>query len=82
MLLLGVGLLYSSWRVVDLILPLTLLVYFHLAVVWFEEPELRRGFGSKYEDYCKRVPRWFPVPASPAHAAQQGDAAGGASRRR
>ena len=63
-LLLGVGLLYSPWRAVDLGLPLLLLVYFHVAVVRVEEPELRRRFSLKYEAYCERVPRWFPVPTS------------------
>ena len=48
-LLLGVGLLYSTWRAVDLALPLLLFVYFHLSVVWVEEPALRRQFGSEYE---------------------------------
>ena len=59
-LLLGVGLLYSPWRAVDVGLPLFLFLYFHVAVVRVEEPELRRRFGSKYQDYCDRVPRWFP----------------------
>ena len=59
-LLLGVGLLYSPWRAVDLGLPLLLLLYFHVAVVRVEEPELRRRFSSKYEEYCERVPRWLP----------------------
>jgi len=59
-LLLGVGLLYSPWRAIDGGVPLLLLIYFHVAVVRFEEPELRRRFGSKYEEYCKRVPRWLP----------------------
>jgi len=61
-LLLGVGLLYSPWRAVDLGLPLLLLLYFHVAVVLVEEPGLRRRFSSKYEEYCERVPRWLPVP--------------------
>lgn len=65
-LLLGVGLLYSPWRAVDLGLPLLLLVYFHVAVVRVEEPELRRRFGSKYDEYCERVPRWLPLPTSRA----------------
>jgi protein-S-isoprenylcysteine O-methyltransferase Ste14 len=80
-LLLGVGLLYPTWDAEDLILPLLLLVYFHLSVVRFEEPALRRHFSSTYEEYCKRVPRWFPLPTSSTRAARQGDAAGGASRR-
>ena len=61
-LLLGVGLLYSPCRALDLGLPLLLILYFHVAVVRVEEPELRRRFGSKYEEYCERVPRWLPVP--------------------
>lgn len=80
-LLLGVGLLYSTWRVKDLVLPLLVLAYFHVSVVWVEEPALRRRFGAAYNEYCKRVPRWLPLPASGARAAQQGDAAAGASRR-
>ena len=49
-LLLGVGLLYAPWRPVDLALPLLLFVYFHVSVVWVEEPALRRQFGSKYAE--------------------------------
>ena len=33
---------------------------FHLFVVLYEEPHLRRKFGSGYEDYCRTVPRWLP----------------------
>jgi protein-S-isoprenylcysteine O-methyltransferase Ste14 len=79
-LLLGVAMLYSPWRAVDLGLPLLLLAYFHVAVLRIEEPELRRRFSSKYEEYCERVPRWIPAPAS--RAAQQQHAANGAARRR
>ena len=61
-LLLGVGLLYPTWEAKDLVLPLLLLVYFHLAVVRVEEPALRQHFGPTYEEYCQRVPRWFPAP--------------------
>jgi protein-S-isoprenylcysteine O-methyltransferase Ste14 len=50
-------------------LPLLLLAYFHVAVLRIEEPELRRRFGSKYEAYCERVPRWFPVVTLRARAA-------------
>jgi protein-S-isoprenylcysteine O-methyltransferase Ste14 len=68
-LLLGVGLLYPTWEPTDLVLPLLLLVYFHLAVVRLEEPSLRQRFGATYQEYCKRVPRWFPAPTSPSRAA-------------
>jgi len=35
----------------------------HLFVVWYEEPTLRRMFGSEYSTYCSRVRRWWPVTA-------------------
>jgi protein-S-isoprenylcysteine O-methyltransferase Ste14 len=78
-LLLGVGLLYPTWEAKDLVLPLLLLVYFHLAVVRVEEPALRQQFSPTYEEYCKRVPRWFPAPTSLSRASQKGGATGGAS---
>jgi protein-S-isoprenylcysteine O-methyltransferase Ste14 len=36
---------------------------FHLFVLIYEEPHLRRVFGREYEDYCGRVNRWLPRPA-------------------
>ncbi len=33
---------------------------FHLFVVLYEEPTLRRKFGAQYTDYCRNVPRWIP----------------------
>jgi len=38
-----------------------LAVAFHLFVVFYEEPVLRRKFGDSYEDYCRRVSRWIPI---------------------
>jgi protein-S-isoprenylcysteine O-methyltransferase Ste14 len=32
----------------------------HLFVVLYEEPTLRRTFGSEYESYCHQVSRWWP----------------------
>jgi len=32
----------------------------HVLVVTLEEPRLRRRFGTSYELYCRRVPRWLP----------------------
>jgi len=31
---------------------------FHLFVIFYEEPHLRHKFGTAYEEYCRRVPRW------------------------
>jgi protein-S-isoprenylcysteine O-methyltransferase Ste14 len=35
-------------------------VFFHLMVVLYEEPALKRKFGVSYEEYLKSVPRWIP----------------------
>ncbi len=37
---------------------------FHLMVSLYEEPHLKKAFGSSYEEYCKQVPRWFCFPRS------------------
>ncbi len=39
----------------------TLALYF---VVVLEERELRDRFGAEYEEYCRRVPRFFPLRVS------------------
>jgi protein-S-isoprenylcysteine O-methyltransferase Ste14 len=33
---------------------------FHLFVLGYEEPTLRRSFGGQYDAYCANVPRWLP----------------------
>jgi protein-S-isoprenylcysteine O-methyltransferase Ste14 len=33
---------------------------FHLFVVAYEEPTLRRRYGAEYEAYCAAVGRWLP----------------------
>ncbi|MXW52119.1 MAG: isoprenylcysteine carboxylmethyltransferase family protein [Gammaproteobacteria bacterium] len=37
-----------------------LLIAFHLFVTFYEEPNLRRRFGTSYENYCLHVRRWRP----------------------
>lgn len=69
----------STWEAKDLVLPLLLLVYFHLAVVRVEDPALRQHFNLTYKEYCKRVPSWFSAPTSPRRAAHQRRGTGGAS---
>jgi len=48
----------EAYIVVVLCLPL---IYF---VVRLEERELRERFGTAYEEYCRRVPRFVPKPRS------------------
>ena len=78
-LLAGIGLLYGPWHADDLVLPVVLFVYFHLAVLCFEEPALRNQFGASYAAYCRRVPRWLPRLAGGAGSVQPRNAADGAS---
>jgi protein-S-isoprenylcysteine O-methyltransferase Ste14 len=54
----GQGLLLGSVAV--LIYGACVAVAFHLFVVLYEEPALRRQFGAEYVAYCRRVPRWIP----------------------
>lgn len=42
-----------------LLYALFLKLLFHAFVVLYEEPTLRRLFGSSYEEYCRQVPRWL-----------------------
>ncbi len=35
-------------------------VLFHLFVIGYEEPTLRRRFGKTYIEYLRTVPRWVP----------------------
>jgi protein-S-isoprenylcysteine O-methyltransferase Ste14 len=35
-------------------------LFFHLFVLGYEEPTLRRQFGESYERYRRNVRRWWP----------------------
>lgn len=35
-------------------------VGFAIFVALYEEPTLRRAFGSEYDEFCANVPRWIP----------------------
>lgn len=45
-----------------LIVVLVTFLLFHIFVVLYEEPQLKKRFGEAYEQYSKEVPRWFPRP--------------------
>jgi protein-S-isoprenylcysteine O-methyltransferase Ste14 len=61
-LVVGQGLFFASTSV--LIYAVCLWLAFHLFVVLYEEPNLRRRFGAEYEEYRRRVPRWIPGKSS------------------
>lgn len=55
---LGQGLLLGYAIVLQY--ALVVLLGFHLFVIGYEEPTLRRSFGAEYEAYCAGVRRWLP----------------------
>ena len=57
-MLIGQALVFGSGRVFAYGLAMGLA--FHVFVMLYEEPTLRRTFGAQYDDYCRRVPRWLP----------------------
>jgi protein-S-isoprenylcysteine O-methyltransferase Ste14 len=62
----------SPWTFVYAV---ALAILFHLRVVMYEEPVLRRSFGAAYDAYTARVPRWLgrraprPTQTRPRRAA-------------
>jgi protein-S-isoprenylcysteine O-methyltransferase Ste14 len=65
-LLIGEAILFPSVRVQMLIMVAILWAVVTVFVMRYEEPTLRRLFGSEYDEYCRSVRRWLPR-ASPYH---------------
>jgi protein-S-isoprenylcysteine O-methyltransferase Ste14 len=53
---------HGLWFQAPALLPYVALVFvaFHLFVVFYEEPAMRRRFGDEYRVYSLAVPRWIP----------------------
>jgi protein-S-isoprenylcysteine O-methyltransferase Ste14 len=58
LMLLGVGILANSLVYLVIVIPVFIFIY--QAIVLAEENYLRGKFGSGFNDYCKKVNRWFP----------------------
>jgi len=58
--LLGEAFVYYSPSLLVIALSFALIVY--LNAMYVEEPELRRRFGTPYDEYLRQVPRFFPSP--------------------
>src|SRR5271167_4794141 len=54
----GQGLLFGDVRVLEY--GLFVCLGFHMFVLLYEEPALRRTFGAEYEKFCANVGRWIP----------------------
>ena len=57
-MIVGQGLFFASPAV--LVYGAAVALAFHLFVVLYEEPTLRRTFGAEFDAYCRQVPRWIP----------------------
>lgn len=57
-MILGYFLWFGYWNL--LIYAIVVFIAFDLFVTFYEEPTLKRKFGTAYEEYCRRVPRWIP----------------------
>ena len=56
--ILGHFLWFGFWNL--LIYAAIIFIAFNTFVTFYEETNLKQRFGSIYEDYLKRVPRWIP----------------------
>ena len=69
--LLGAALYYGSSALAGY--ALGFLVVTELFVLLYEEPVLRKTFGAQYEEYCRRVGRWWPRPGSSRRSSDRGE---------
>jgi len=58
LVLIGQAVVFGSLAILTYAAALWLV--FHLFLVYYEEPNLRRRFRDSYERYCETVPRWIP----------------------
>jgi protein-S-isoprenylcysteine O-methyltransferase Ste14 len=58
LMLLGIGILSNSLVYTAIVIPIFLFIY--QAIVLAEENFLRGKFGPGFNEYCKKVNRWFP----------------------
>ena len=58
-MVLGWSLLTSYWLMTAY--WLVLMAAFHLRVLYYEEPQMRKRFPEEWREYSARVPRWMKV---------------------
>jgi len=57
LILTGMGIIYGSLHIYLIVIPFFSFIY--LSIVRTEENYLKGHFGQKYEEYCKRTPRFL-----------------------
>jgi protein-S-isoprenylcysteine O-methyltransferase Ste14 len=58
LILIGESMVFSSLAIFQYTLVVWLM--FHVFVIFYEEPALRKKFGAAYEEYRRTVSRWIP----------------------
>jgi protein-S-isoprenylcysteine O-methyltransferase Ste14 len=58
LILIGESIVFASSTI--LLYALVVWLMFHLFVVFYEEPALRKKFGMAYDEYRRSVSRWLP----------------------
>lgn len=58
LMLLGLGIMVNSLVYVAIVIPVFLFIY--QSIVLAEEDFLRKKFGAGFDEYCKKVNRWWP----------------------
>ena len=58
----GQAIVFASTRVA--VYAVAMFGVFNAVVILIEEPHLRKERGVAYEEYCRRVPRWWPLGSS------------------
>jgi protein-S-isoprenylcysteine O-methyltransferase Ste14 len=56
----GLWVVFGHANPVAIAIVVTVALGVHLVVIFYEEPTLRRKFGTDYDDYCRNVSRWWP----------------------
>ena len=56
----GLWVIFGRANLTAILLVAAAVLAVALFVLLYEEPTLRRKFGSDYEEYCRNVRRWVP----------------------
>jgi protein-S-isoprenylcysteine O-methyltransferase Ste14 len=56
----GLGIVFGRANALAIAIAAAVAVGVDLFVMFYEEPTLRRKFGADYEEYCRKVRRWWP----------------------
>ena len=56
----GLWIVFGQANLLAIVIAFAVVLGVSLFVVLYEEPTLRRKFGTQDEAYCRNLPRWIP----------------------